>query len=849
LTPTELRIRRSNRRKSSLPSRVWLLIVGSVSLAAAMLGTLAWLLPNNAQMSLPWPLIGGGLLLAQVLPVEINASEASMTVGLIGLPAALALVYTSRTGVIGAFVMSSVVSSILLRRQWYKTVFNVANNVSGASIAYLLVEQVLKGRDPLSVRGAVAVSVGVVALEIATTSSVLIALSVTSGKVDWKHARATLLQTLVSLALGVPLGIIAVIIAHSEAWGLIFLAGPAVLLVLWNRASQSIRRRYSNLQLMYDFSVKLAGVVDTDSIVRTALVETRSLFSCRDAQLVLPLESGAYRCELSADMKSASGLGFFSPLELRVISTGRPLLAAKGSDDGTQLDEFEDVMAVPVPLGEMGDGVLIAANQASSGGTFDSEDLRLFETLAAHLSTALTSSRRLEQLKSEMSAREHQALHDSLTGLANRTLFAQRVCNALQERRIDELVAVMLMDLDGFKDINDSLGHPAGDALLKEVAARVETEFGSNGTVARLGGDEFAFVFPSIGTPVEGEALARNVLDVVSNPISLDGMLLELRGSMGLALAPQHGTEASVLLQKADVAMYEAKGSKRGIVAYDEDMDRSAKRRLTLASGLRRAFENGQLEVWYQPVARADNGRIVSCEALLRWKTDLEFVPPSEFIPVAEQTGLIEPLTWWVLESALRELRRWQARDLADSVAVNLSARCLQSPDVVPRVSDLLTRSGVTPESLTLEVTESLIMSDPEAARVILGHLADLGVKIAIDDFGTGYSSMSRLKRLPVHALKIDREFVMNMPTDPSDEAIVRACIDLARALGHIVIAEGVENFETWERLRDLGCNEIQGYLLAAAMDPSECLDYLHSRRQLDLGPDYALLRRVVGGA
>ncbi|MBV9660182.1 MAG: EAL domain-containing protein [Acidimicrobiales bacterium] len=798
--------------------------------------------------SLPWPAIAAGLVLSELVVIDVTSSEASMSIMLTGLPAALALAYLSPMGLLGAFSIEAIAYSVRFGKSWYKTAFNIANALTSASVAYLVVGAIRGSGSSVSAVGILGIGAGLAALQMTGTIGILIANGVSSGKIHWSHVRASYLESLVTLALDIPLGILAVILAYRQAWTLLLLAGPVVLIAFWNRTVKTIRKRYSNLQLMYDFSVKLAGVPDTDSIIRTALDETRVLFACQQSQLVLPLGTGAYRYELSGEGTRVHELGFLSTIEEEVVSNGRPALVSK-TDTGEEPHEFEDLMAVVVPLGDIGNGVLVAGNHNSDSESFDTEDLRLFETLAAHLSTALTSSRRLDQLRSEMAAREHQALHDSLTGLANRTMFAQRVCIALEHHRIEELVAVMLMDLDGFKDINDSLGHPAGDTLLKEVAARIETEFGPNGTVARLGGDEFAFVFPSLGSGTEAKALARSVLDAVSKPISLDGMLLELRGSMGLALAPHHGTEASVLLQKADVAMYEAKDSKRGVVAYNSDMDRSAKRRLTLASGLRRAFESGQLEVWYQPVARADTGRVAGCEALLRWRTDIEFVPPSEFIPVAEQTGLIEPLTWWVLESSLRQLGRWQSEDLGQTVAVNLSARCLQSSDVVARVNELLRRTGVTAESLILEVTESLIMSDPEASRVILGDLAELGVRIAVDDFGTGHSSMSRLKRMPVHSLKIDREFVMNMHIDRSDEAIVRACIELARALGHTVTAEGVENFETWEQLRRLGCNDIQGYLLAAAMPPEECLDWMRARRQLDFGPDFALLRKVVGGA
>jgi EAL domain-containing protein (putative c-di-GMP-specific phosphodiesterase class I) len=278
--------------------------------------------------------------------------------------------------------------------------------------------------------------------------------------------------------------------------------------------------------------------------------------------------------------------------------------------------------------------------------------------------------------------------------------------------------------------------------------------------------------------------------------------------------------------------MYAAKTAKRGAVAYDQEIDLNTKRRLILATELRQAMDAGDLQVWYQPVAQLDTGEICGLEALLRWTHHIHGpIAPSEFVHVAEQSGLIEPLTWWVLETALRELHRWRRDGYELGMAVNISARNLLGPEIVERLGRMLSEIGVPPADLTLEITESLMMTDPDGSERILLQLAALGVRVAIDDFGTGYSSLSRLKRLPVTTVKVDRSFVQNMHHDGGDDAIVRATIELARNMGHSVIAEGVEHQQTWDRLLQLGCDQVQGHLLAAAMPAEVCRRWIRARQ------------------
>ncbi|MDA8045629.1 MAG: EAL domain-containing protein [Actinomycetota bacterium] len=626
--------------------------------------------------------------------------------------------------------------------------------------------------------------------------------------------------------------------AWVAAWGVALIASPAAFLGMWHRSSHRARTRLASLETLYSYTVKVAALSETADIVGVTLEEARRALGAGPAALRLPPALGGMRYvlrgpELRRELESAT------PLESQVVTDGRSV--------GDHRDGGIAAMAVPVVLGELGTAVMSVEGHRDTGRRFGVGDLRFLEAVAANLGTSLISSRRLDQLRSEVSAREHQALHDSLTGLGNRTLFGQWLDSALAQRRDDERVGVLLMDLDGFKDINDTLGHHAGDAVLEEVAARVLNALGPNRLAARLGGDEFAFVVPGADGPEAIHAIAAQVRSGVSQPVSVGGMELEVRASLGVAVAPDDGTDVSNLLRRADVAMYAAKTTRKGLVAYDREIDQYAKRRLVLTNELRKALETNQLEVWYQPLARLGTTEITGMEALLRWRhADYGAIEPAEFVPVAEQSGLIEPITWWVIETSLRELARWRREGFDLTMAVNVSARSLTGAHLTERLARLLGSAGIPAADLTLEITESLMMADPEGSRRVLEDLAGLGVRVAIDDFGTGYSSLARLKRLPVHTVKIDRSFVMSMHRDEGDEAIVRATIELARNMGHEVIAEGVERQDTWDRLATLGCDLAQGHLLAPAMPIEICRSWLGSRQSPQMAA-ITPLRRARG--
>jgi diguanylate cyclase (GGDEF)-like protein len=414
----------------------------------------------------------------------------------------------------------------------------------------------------------------------------------------------------------------------------------------------------------------------------------------------------------------------------------------------------------------------------------------------------------------------HLAYHDALTDLPNRVLLHDRLQQAiLGAQRDNKPVTLMVLDLDGFKAVNDSLGHHAGDRVLQLVASRLRAMLRDVDTVARLGGDEFALLLPR--TDADGSmATAHKVLEELKHPLLLDGRAIVVGGSLGLAWFPEHGSNADTLLQKADIAMYAAKSGGYGFTVYAPDRDHHAHRRLALVTELREGIERDQFAFEYQPIVHLQTGLVSCVEALARWHHPGQGrLLPNHFIEIAEQTGLIDPLMMLLLNKALAE---WARPDhgLPMCVAVNLSPRNLRDADLPDRIADVLRIAGAAPSALKLEITENLIISDPHQANASLSRLHDMGIKLAIDDFGAGYSSLGYLRRLPVDEVKIDRSFVIAMAG--GDDAIVRSAIDLAHNLGLTVVAEGVESAEVRDRLRQFGCDAAQGHFLAEPGPPGE---------------------------
>ncbi len=432
-----------------------------------------------------------------------------------------------------------------------------------------------------------------------------------------------------------------------------------------------------------------------------------------------------------------------------------------------------------------------------------------------------------ERRRAEL-ALKHQALHDALTDLPNRSFLNERLAALLDATgAMRGSLALAIIDLDRFKDVNDTLGHDAGDLLLQLVAARLRNVLRDQDLVARLGGDEFAIVIPGANVG-EAAEIAQRLRAALAPPCTVRGRELDVSGSVGLAVAPDHGSDPATLLQHADVAMYAAKRGREGFAVYDPSLDRENAARLALESDLRRAITAGALELHYQPKVDLRSRSIGHVEALVRWPhATLGMLSPDRFIPVAEATGEIVPLTYWVLDEAVRQVRAWDEAGVVLGVAVNVSMHALDEPSLPDRVANALLRYCIAPDRLTLEFTESAVMHDTQSTRENIAQLAAMGVRLSVDDFGTGYSSLSAIKRLPVSEVKIDKSFVLGMARNPKDAEIVRLISDLGHNLGLQVVAEGVETADAWDAVDAIGCDVSQGYFISRPLPSDELVRFL----------------------
>jgi diguanylate cyclase (GGDEF)-like protein len=424
--------------------------------------------------------------------------------------------------------------------------------------------------------------------------------------------------------------------------------------------------------------------------------------------------------------------------------------------------------------------------------------------------------------------KEHQAMHDALTDLPNRLQFSEVIERRFENARSKSTRgAVLLIDLDRFKEVNDTLGHQTGDALLCQIGPRIQLVLPEGGVVARLGGDEFAVMVPDIGAD-DAVRIGEAIVDVLEPPFRLDEFNLEVQASIGIAIFPDHATTADGLIKHADIAMYFAKGRNSGIEIYNAEHDQNSRRRLSLLSELRTALVSGEVVLYYQPKLDLSTDIVIGVEALVRWRHPLfGLIPPAEFVPFAEHTGLIRPLTNFVLRTAVAQARAWLDSGIDTTVAVNLSARSLHDGEIRNEVARLLSEFSLPAERLQLEITESSIMADPARAKRVLADLDAMGLHLSIDDFGTGYSSLSYLQDLPVREVKIDMSFVTNVLANPRDRVIVRSTIDLARHLGLRSTAEGIESAAAQEWLMLAGCDQGQGFHIAPPMPADEVTMWL----------------------
>ena len=443
-------------------------------------------------------------------------------------------------------------------------------------------------------------------------------------------------------------------------------------------------------------------------------------------------------------------------------------------------------------------------------------------------------SRTNEELSTALSTIQKMATHDTLTSLPNRALFSEELVHAIERaRRHGRSLGLFFMDLDRFKNINDTLGHAVGDRVLQEAARRLQASVRSADLVARLGGDEFVLLVESFGESAHLADIAAKVLSGFSAPFMVDGQELVLSASIGICTYPADGEDAQALVSNADIAMYRAKEQGRNRHCfYAAELNKLSQERLALEAGLKHAVERNEIEVFYQPKIDFADGHVSGLEALIRWRHPARgLLMPDKFIGIAEETGLIIPIGYWTLKRVCERARQWQEQGIHLPIAVNLSANQFHEPELVRELAAIVRATGVSPSTIELEITESMVMRDPERAVAIMQQLRAMGVRLSIDDFGTGHSSLGYLKRFPIDRLKVDRSFVRDLPHNGDDLAITRAVIAMAHSLRMSVVAEGVEHQQQFDLLRQEGCDEFQGYYCRPPLEEAELLRFLHEER------------------
>ena len=774
----------------------------------------------------PWVAVAAAFALTDIFVIHVPLRRNAYTISCSEMPLVVGLLVLSPPLLLLSRLIAGPPVLIIHRRQApLKVAFNLCNSAIGVTVVAAIYRAVLDHGSPLGLRGWVAAFVALAIGHLLDTFTITVVASLASGSLQRSVLRTIITIGLVGVLANTAVALGAVSMVWRDRAAAWFLAGIAAALFLAYRAFISLSQRYGRLELLYGFTKSLSGSSRTDDLLAAILAQAAQLLRAEWAELVLVNGEDHALC-LSLDETGAvrrrpvsRDPGF---LEEGVIASGQSRLVRRAKRDAGPWrvvctdQPVRDALVAPL-RGDSGVlGVLAVANRLDDVSTFDGEDLKLFETLAAHATVAFEKEQLIEQLRQELTDKEYQSLHDSLTGLGNRAFFHRCVTAALgQAEQQDRLVAVMLIDLDRFKEVNDTLGHHTGDRLLKHISSRLSTHL-RDAHVARLGGDEFAICLPSVTSRDDAERAAQEIRSFVEEPVLVGDITVDVGASVGVALFPEHGRDSSTLLQRADVAMYSAKSGGTGTAVYSRESDSYNPRRLSLAGELRSAITHGELLVYYQPIANLANGKIERVEALVRWAHPRHgILPPDEFIPLAEHTGTISALTSFVLRQSLEQVRRWKALEIDLGVSVNLSVRVLMDVGLPAAVAEALATAGVDPHALNLEITESMIMADPKRIIGVLHRLADLGMELAVDDFGTGYSSLGYLRQLPVSEVKIDKSFVLHLAEQQNDNVIVRSIVDLANNLGLRTVAEGVEDRGSLDRLTELGCNDIQGYLLS----------------------------------
>ena len=822
---------------------------------------------------LPWAVALCGLFfLAEQFLINVEFRRQTHSLTFASFPLALGMLLVPMPVLVAARLVGSVAAFASQRTSLRKGFYNTAAYAFEAAVGATIVHAMVHPVAASSPRTAAALGITVICVDQCVSGLVLLVIRIHGGRLSTRERADILLTSLVVAALGTLLAEAAGVLLEFGAFGQLLTVGLMGLAVVSYRAYARTTRRREALELVHEFVTGSAGVETVDDLAVQALTRMRVLLNAARCELLLtwpdsrsgPIDArhGAAsflrldendevyreeRTDVTADWVVAKALHSCGSTQLRRTD--------KDADVDRWLDasRADQALVVPLQAGDQPFGVVSALDRLGEAARFSQDDLTLLQTLAGHLAVSIARTRMLERLAFDAS-------HDALTGLVNRGYLDERLRMAVAAGNTD--VAMLLLDLDKFKEVNDVLGHDVGDRLLVVVAERLravvadlaheahgadradgaDEAHGADGAhgadravVARLGGDEFAVLLTDLGpgAVAAAEAAAVRVRDAVTQPVRFAEALLVPEVSVGVAVA----TSAPItrLLRTADTAMYSAKGVESGIATYTPVLDRGRAERLALLADLRIALEEsaGQFVVYYQPKFDLQNMHVVGLEALIRWHhPELGTVSPDRFVPLAEASGMIDKLTSVVLEQAVAECAAWCAAGHDLGLAVNLSARNIADPGLPARIQALLDRVGLPSSRLTLEITESSVIEDPEAVLPQLQELAASGISISLDDFGTGYSSLAYLQKLPVSELKIDRSFVSTVTahSDVDTHRLLTSIVALGKNIGLRIVAEGIETEHQRITLAGFGCDLGQGYLVSKPLSPMELQSWLEHR-------------------
>jgi diguanylate cyclase (GGDEF)-like protein len=815
-----------DRAPAARPERTVWAFIGSLVVVAAV-GML--FVPRTAAEApgLPTWWLFALFTIALAAPLHIVFRRQPWALHLEAVPLVLGLFFLSPLQLVGARVGATVLTRGIIRRQ---PLIRVTFNVASTAVATLCVVATFRAALPAGT-GLVAATwpaafVGVVTDDVVSTALVSVVIYITERVWQYRELPRVLGTTLTVNVISTFLALVTATALYADratAWAItVFVA----LSIGAFRTYHRLADRHAALDRLYAVARELGPMAADPADLAPALAQLRRIIRADTLELALPSSADGFATVVRV---TAGNTGDAIEVDEQTADEGQLVAPAQPSRlerlTTRRRTAAPDHIAVAVGSGDSPSAVLTARNRSGDIGNFDQTDYRLLEAAAGQLSAALEKGRLVEGLR-------RAATRDSLTDLANLDSLREFLTTMLDGSTGGIL---LLLDVDRFHEINDTLGHDAGDIILVEVARRLERAPSHGSLVARVGGDQFALAIPGQAGAEVARLAALAVKSRVDGPLRIEALSADLRVTVGVARSPDHGSDAATLLRRAEIAMASAKGTATAIAEWEPGFERDGSRRLQVLAGLRDALAHGDLTVDFQPKIALGSGEVAGFEALVRWRDrELGPVSPAEFVPLAEASGLISALTSTVLRTALDTVRQWHDLDRRVGVAVNISARSLDDPVLVGQVAAMLTASRVNPRWLTLEITESSVMENVTRSVDVLLQLRSLGVRLSIDDFGTGYSSLHQLRGLPVHEVKIDKAFVDHVDGDGADRAVVRAIVELCDSLGLTTVAEGVEQASQAYVLSQLGVGQVQGYFYGRPMSRDAATEWLLGRTQAE---------------